>query len=92
LKTLTFANYLKKANKHVALFFLLSLAGFIVKGQIQANFIATPTAGCAPLVVQFTDSSAGNPTQWKWALVNGTTTVLQNHSFSYFNPVTKTVS
>ncbi|MEO8822022.1 MAG: PKD domain-containing protein, partial [Ginsengibacter sp.] len=92
MKTLTFFTYLKKATKHLALFFLLSLSGFLVKAQIQANFIATPTAGCAPLVVQFTDSSAGNPTQWKWNLGNGTSSVLQNPSVAYFDPGTYTVS
>jgi len=33
---------------------------------IDANFTATPTSGEAPLKVQFTDLSSGNPTMWKW--------------------------
>lgn len=92
MKTLTFCNYLKKATKHLALFFLFFISGFLVKAQIQANFIATPSSGCAPLVVQFTDSSSGNPTQWKWDLGNGTSSVLQNPSVAYFNPGTYTVT
>ncbi|MEO6894884.1 MAG: PKD domain-containing protein, partial [Ginsengibacter sp.] len=92
MKTLNFFIYLKKATKHLALFIILFLSGFIVKAQIQANFIATPTSGCAPLVVQFTDSSRGNPTQWKWDLGNGTTSFLQNPSVAYFDPGTYSVS
>jgi gliding motility-associated-like protein len=56
------------------------------KSQLVANFIATPLSGCTPLVVQFSDQSTGNPTQWKWDLGNGTISFLQNPSVTYFNP------
>ena len=92
MKTLTFCNYLIKAKKHLSLFAVFFLAGFLVKAQLKANFEATPTSGCAPLVVQFSDSSSGNPSQWKWDLGNGTTSILQNPSVAYFNPGTYTVS
>jgi gliding motility-associated-like protein len=36
-----------------------------------ADFTATPRTGCAPLVVNFTDQSTGNPTNWDWDLGNG---------------------
>ncbi|MBC7934066.1 MAG: PKD domain-containing protein, partial [Rhizobacter sp.] len=65
------------------LFTLLSFAG---KSQLTANFSANPATGCAPLLVNFTDQSTGNPTQWKWDLGNGTISFLQNPSVSYFNP------
>jgi gliding motility-associated-like protein len=66
--------------------FLLTMLSFGLKAQLAANFTATPTSGCAPLVVHFTDSSTNNPTQWKWDLGNGTVSFLQNPSVTYFNP------
>ena len=63
-------------------FFVLS---FALKAQLSANFVATPTNGCAPLVVRFTDQSTGSPTQWKWDLGNGTISFLQNPAVTYFN-------
>lgn len=60
-------------------------------GQLKAYFSATPVSGCAPIVVHFTDSSVGNPTEWHWDLGNGVTSVLQNPSATYFNPGTYTV-
>ena len=92
MKTLTFYNYLIKAKKHLSLFAVFFLSGFLVKAQLKANFEATPTSGCAPLVVQFSDSSSGNPSQWKWDLGNGTSSVLQNPSVAYFSPGTYTIS
>ncbi len=32
----------------------------------EANFSANSTSGVAPLIVQFTDSSTGNPDSWEW--------------------------
>nr|NQU91246.1 PKD domain-containing protein [Bacteroidota bacterium] len=37
---------------------------------IWANFEADPTSGVAPLTVQFTDLSEGNPTSWQWDFDN----------------------
>ncbi|HPC55264.1 MAG TPA: lectin like domain-containing protein, partial [Methanolinea sp.] len=36
-----------------------------------AGFTATPEEGPAPLVVQFTDTSTGNPTVWSWDFGDG---------------------
>jgi gliding motility-associated-like protein len=80
-----------KAPASITLFLLLFAASFTVKGQISANFISNQKTGCAPLVVQFTDSSKGNPSSWKWDLGNGTTSVLQNPSVAYFEPGTYSV-
>lgn len=52
----------------------------------SANFTANPTSGCSPLLVNFTDASAGNPTSWRWDLGNGTISFLQNPAVTYFNP------
>jgi gliding motility-associated-like protein len=62
-----------------------------VEAQLAANFNATPIAGCAPLLVRFTDASSGNPTQWRWDLGNGTTSFLKNPSVTYLNPGKYTV-
>ncbi len=37
-----------------------------------ANFTANVTSGEAPLVVQFTDTSTGSPTEWNWSFGDGT--------------------
>lgn len=65
---------------------LLTMLSFGLKAQLAANFTATSTSGCAPLVVHFTDISTNQPTQWKWNLGNGTISYLQNPSVTYFNP------
>src|SRR4051812_22505222 len=71
---------------------LLSLFSLICLAQLpHANFSASPISGCAPLIVDFTDVSTGNPTSWKWTLGNSTTSFLQNPSVTYFNPGTYTV-
>jgi gliding motility-associated-like protein len=62
-----------------------------VWSQIKADFTATTRSGCSPLVVYFSDSSAGSPTKWKWDLGNGVTSILRNPSATYFNPGTYTV-
>jgi PKD repeat protein len=46
---------------------------------LPTNFSATPTSGCSPLTVNFTDQSAG-ATSWNWSFPGGTpsTSTLQN--------------
>ena len=73
------------------LFLLLTLCCFFTKAQLATHFTATPTSGCAPLLVAFTDSSTGNPTSWKWDLGNGTISFLRNPSVTYFAPGQYTV-
>ena len=57
------------------------------------NFVGTPTSGNAPLTVQFTDQSTGNPTQWAWDFNNDGTTdsTLQNPFYIYSTPGTYSV-
>jgi PKD repeat protein len=43
-----------------------------------ANFIGTPLSGTVPLLVNFTDTSTNNPTQWAWNFGNNTTSFVQN--------------
>jgi gliding motility-associated-like protein len=62
-----------------------------VVAQVRANFSGSPRTGCSPLVVNFSDSSTGNPTSWRWDLGNGTFSQLQNPSATYINPGTYNV-
>ena len=67
-------------------FITLFVLGKTANTQVTANFSATPTSGCAPQIVSFTDLSTGNPTQWKWDLGNGTISFLKNPSTTYLTP------
>ena len=80
---------LVKTSCVAVLCIILSIKSF---AQPTANFIANPTSGCAPLLVNFVDQSTGNPTTWKWVLGNGTISQLQNPSVVYFNPGQYTVT
>jgi gliding motility-associated-like protein len=81
-----------KAYKYVALFLFFSGSAFWANAQLKTDFTSNVISGCAPLVVQFSDSSFGNPSSWKWDLGNGTTSILQNPSAAYFEPGIYTVS
>lgn len=70
---------------------IASLFGSFTKGQLTANFTSNPSSGCSPLIVGFTDQSAGVPVQWRWDLGNGAVSNLQNPSTTYFSPGTYTV-
>ena len=52
----------------------------------NAAFSASPTSGCAPLLVSFSNQSTGNPNSFKWVLGNGTISNLQNPTTLYTNP------
>ena len=69
------------------------LLGYVTtNAQLQASFSATPLSGCSPHLVQFTNTSTGNPTSYLWNLGNGTQSSLPNPSVTYFTPGTYTVS
>jgi len=57
-----------------------------------ADFTASPTSGIAPLTVQFTDRSSGNPTGWSWNFGDGVTSTQQNPSHTYSSSGTYTVT
>ncbi|WP_018612736.1 T9SS C-terminal target domain-containing protein [Segetibacter koreensis] len=63
----------------------------IVMSQLHADFSANPLSGCPPMIINFTDSSAGDPTAWKWDFGNGTGSAVQNPVATYLNPGTYTV-
>jgi PKD repeat protein len=57
-----------------------------------AAFTGTPVSGSRPLPVQFTDSSAGNPTAWLWDFGDGVTDTVQNPLHRYTVSGTYTVT
>jgi PKD repeat protein len=60
-----------------------------------ANFTGSPTSGCAPLTVVFTDLSTGNATSWSWNFTGGdpaSATGAGPHTVTYNSPGTYTVS
>ncbi|HEV2951316.1 MAG TPA: PKD domain-containing protein, partial [Actinomycetota bacterium] len=59
---------------------------------LAADFSASRTSGGAPLAVDFTDTSAGEPTVWAWDFGDGTTSSAQNPSHTYSTPGTYTVT
>ncbi len=58
---------------------------------LAANFSADKTSGTAPLTVQFTDASTGNPTSWSWDFGDGSTSTEQSPKHTYNNAGTYTV-
>jgi PKD repeat protein len=54
----------------------------------DAIFTASSLSGIAPLAVQFTDRSTGNPTSWAWAFGDGATSSSRNPAHTYTNPGT----
>lgn len=69
--------------------FLLSLLLVITGGlfaQPVPQFTASTTGSCAPIVINFTDQSTGNPSSWEWDLGNGTRSFQQHPSVTYFEP------
>ncbi len=57
-----------------------------------ADFVANVTAGDAPLPVQFTDLSSGDPTSWSWTFGDGNTSLLQNPVHVYHHGGNYTVA
>ena len=56
-----------------------------------ANFTASLTTGCAPVIVNFQNTSTGNPTSYLWDFGNGNTSTLANPIATYLNPGSYTV-
>ncbi len=67
---------------------------YITVPTLFAYFEAFPTEGIAPLTVQFTDLSIGNPTSWLWDFDNDGTIddTLQSPEFTYDSVGVYTVS
>ncbi|HEV2480149.1 MAG TPA: PKD domain-containing protein, partial [Puia sp.] len=56
-----------------------------------ADFSATPTSGCGPLGVRFTDLSSNKPIFWSWDFGNGNVSNVQNPTTTYGAPGTYNV-
>ncbi|MBW6474610.1 MAG: PKD domain-containing protein [Anaerolineaceae bacterium] len=69
-----------------------------IGAQLSADFNFTPRNGTAPMIVDFTDRSSGNPTSWLWNFGDGNISTEQNPRYVYSVPnpsgysVTLTVS
>ncbi|MCG3156248.1 MAG: hypothetical protein DKINENOH_02871 [bacterium] len=59
---------------------------------LTADFSASATSGNAPLLVNFTDRTTGNPTSWLWDFGDGSSVAEQNPSHQYAAPGTYTVT
>jgi len=59
---------------------------------LQAEFVAVPLAGAAPLEVEFTDLSMGGPATWAWDFGDGGSSDLQNPSHVFAAPGSYAVS
>jgi len=57
-----------------------------------ADFSGSPLSGGAPLTVDFTDESLGNPTSWSWDFGDSGTSAAQHPSHQYTSANTYTVS
>ena len=77
---------LNKNNKNAVLNFItaffLSAIFMHADGQTIASFSASPTSGCAPLTVDFTNSSI-QANSFYWDFGNGNTSVLPNPTTAY---------
>ena len=59
-------------------------ADYITVGEpLNAEFSGDPTSGEAPLTVNFTDESTGNPTSWFWEFGNGETSTQKDPVYEY---------
>ncbi|GIV32628.1 MAG: hypothetical protein KatS3mg031_0163 [Chitinophagales bacterium] len=68
------------------------LLGSQAFAQLKADFSASVTQGCSPLVVCFTDLSTGSPTSWSWNFGNNNLSPDRNPCAIYIVPGTYTVS
>ena len=69
----------------------LLVAGYTLQAQTKAGFTTNLQSGCAPLIVQFRDTSSGSPVSWQWDLGNGSSSSLQNPGVIYNTPGIYTV-
>lgn len=71
-----------------------SVKTVIVTAPPSAAFSASPTSGCGPLTVVFTNQSTGNPTSYNWQFPGGTpsSSTEQNPTVVYNTPGTYSVT
>ncbi|MDG3547182.1 PKD domain-containing protein [Methanobacterium formicicum] len=59
---------------------------------LTASFTSNVANGTENTIIQFTDTSTGNPTSWYWNFGDGRTSTEQNPSHTYTTPCNYTVS
>ena len=57
-----------------------------------ASFTGSPSSGTAPLTVQFTDTSTGSPSSWRWDFGDGGSSTDQDPVYTYSYPGTYSVT
>jgi hypothetical protein len=70
---------------------LTLIAGYEATPSPLAAFSAAPTAGKAPLSVQFSDRSTGDVNTWSWNFGDGATSTQPNPTHTYREPGAYTV-
>ncbi|RKX26866.1 MAG: hypothetical protein DRP45_02420 [Candidatus Zixiibacteriota bacterium] len=55
---------------------------YTIAGHPTADFTVSPSSGCIPLTVEFTDASIGPIVKWEWEFGDGETTILDTTNFS----------
>ena len=63
-----------------------------VQAPPVCRFSADPVSGIAPLLVQFSDESSGEPQSWNWDFGDGNTSDLEHPMYEFSNPGTYTVT
>lgn len=82
----------KKPLLFLCAWFWLLLTDSFVFAQLNADFKADLTSGCAPLVIQFTNLSTGNPDSLFWDFGNGNSSSQTNPGAIYSSPGIYTVT
>lgn len=59
---------------------------FVAVSGYAADFTATPQTGSAPLSVDFSGTSSGSPSSWRYDFGDGTTSSLQSPTHVYYFP------
>ncbi len=85
---------IRNTSEKLALLLGLLCVGLLTpaQAQVNANFTADQTTGCAPFTVRFTDLSMGNPDAYLWDFGNGNSSTFDDVIATYTTPGVYTVS
>ena len=83
---------LSHKNKFYFTIAILVLIGFQVAAQVNASFTPSATTGCAPLLVNFANQSAGSGNAYSWNFGDGNTSTQSAPVVSYTAAGTYTVT
>ena len=64
----------------------------VMPASLQATFVFSPTTPGPGQTVQFTDTTAGDPTSWHWEFGDGTTSTAKDPSHAFIKAGAYTVS